>query len=399
MTRLLSFEVENFRSFYQTQHINLIHEGTRSVTALFGPNSSGKSNVILALSVMCQCIVNSAAANWTLPYEPFALRVGSSHKPTRFAVSFEHEKGVFFYEFAYNNTEIVAESLRKRSAHSEKRSVIFSRSEREFNSTAVRNGFGKRLLEKTRPETLVITKGREDNNEYSNIVFDLLSSLIVVSDNGGSQGTGPAFVEMLRDSGDMRDRTLALLKQCDFSIRDIKVESVPLPLDLLDSLPLQPEFKRMIEQSDGTSFKTVHAVRDEEQTVVGTYELDFWTQESVGTRKFFEVIVPILAALETGATIFIDEFGSYIHRTLSSYVIDMFRQVSSNPREAQLVIVSHDTSLMQGDLSRDEIYLVEKTLSEETRLFPLAETGARKGEAFEKRYRAGLYGAIPLVRK
>ena len=72
MTRLLSFEVENFRSFYQTQHINLIHEGTRSVTALFGPNSSGKSNVILALSVMCQCIVNSAAANWTLPYERFA---------------------------------------------------------------------------------------------------------------------------------------------------------------------------------------------------------------------------------------------------------------------------------------------------------------------------------------
>ena len=35
--------------------------------------------------------------------------------------------------------------------------------------------------------------------------------------------------------------------------------------------------------------------------------MDFWTQESNGTRKFFEMAVPIVSALDNGHTLYLDE--------------------------------------------------------------------------------------------
>jgi hypothetical protein len=87
-------------------------------------------------------------------------------------------------------------------------------------------------------------------------------------------------------------------------------------------------------------------------------EFDFWEQESVGTRKFFEIAVPVIAALDAGKMLIIDEFGSYVHQALSSVIISMFKV--ANDKDASLVVITHDTAMMHGDLERDEIILVEK---------------------------------------
>ena len=141
----------------------------------------------------------------------------------------------------------------------------------------------------------------------------------------------------------------------------------------------------------------MHALRDEELTTVDTRELDFWYHESMGTRKFFEVVVPIISAIDNGQTIFIDEFSSYIHPELASAIIDMFRKQADSGGTAKLVLITHNTSMMSTNLERDEIILVAKTLGEESRLTTLAKAGARKNDAFEKRYLSGYYGAIPYI--
>jgi hypothetical protein len=38
-------------------------------------------------------------------------------------------------------------------------------------------------------------------------------------------------------------------------------------------------------------------------------------------------------------------------------------------------------------------------MAEESRIVPLVEAGAKKEDAFEKRYRAGYYGAIPFIKE
>lgn len=393
MYKLLAFTIANYRSFCFPQTVSLDGGEKHSVTAIFGPNAGGKSNIARALATFISCVRNSSEANWVLPYEPFLLKEGMDIKPTKFSVDFLFDDRRYVYSFSYVQNMIVREELKEESLSTGRLNKVFERDLGGLNPAARQFGFGKRLFDRTRAETLLITKGREDNNEYSNIVFGMLDHITVISP--GPSGFAGMFVDMLKNNEELKNKTLDLLRSCDFSIRDIRFADAMIPEEVLDQMPFQlsPELKRAIMEN-GSAFKTIHTVRDDERTVVGYRELDFWDQESKGTQNFFEVAVPIIDAIENGKTIFIDEFGSYIHPTLSAAIISLFDGDKANG--AYLLLTTHDTQLLKG-LARSEIVLVEKNHAEESLVTPLVSLGVRDGEAFEKRYLAGMYGAVPIV--
>lgn len=400
MIELLSLSIENFRSFCKAQTIDFSDSSKRNITALYGPNATGKSNVIKALKTVLTCISHSSNASWKLPYEPFLLNVSSGERPTRFKLLFKFNDRYFDYQFSFDRERIIEESLLERSKNSEKRKTIFLRnSNGELNSTAAKNKFGKRLMKKTRPDTLLITKAQEDNNEYANILFGLLNAISIVDDEFDLSPWDARYIEMLRNDKDLKSKTLDLLNQYDFAIRDIVIRQAPLPDGFLDSFPLEipQNIKNEMIEAGVTEFKTVHAVRDDEGTVVGRTDFDFNSMESKGTQKFFEVAVPIIEALEKGKMLFIDEFSSYIHPNLAGTIVDMFRKQASEKQPAKLTMITHNTAMM-SNLNRDEMFLVEKTLGEETRVLSLRDAGARENDAFEKRYRAGYYGGVPMIK-
>lgn len=74
------------------------------------------------------------------------------------------------------------------------------------SKAASRNGFGKALEEKTRPETLLVTKTREDNNPFSAAVFSLVECTPIMLDLG--LDFSAQFVEMLKDNEDPCARIL-----------------------------------------------------------------------------------------------------------------------------------------------------------------------------------------------
>ena len=75
----------------------------------------------------------------------------------------------------------------------------------------------------------------------------------------------------------------------------------------------------------------------------------------------------------------------------------MFHSSTSNPKGAQIVFSTHDTSLLEESLfRRDQIWFTEKSRDQATKLYPLTDFSPRKKEALERGYLAGRYGAIPL---
>lgn len=394
MYKLISLTIGNYRSFCAPQTLSLDGYGGHSVTAVFGPNAGGKSNIAKALVALVNSVRRSSDPNFRLPYEPFLLKAGMDHEPTCLGIAFALDGRRYEYSVSFTAERVTYEVLREQSSKNSRMNLIFERTSDGLNPYAKQYGFGKRLLERTRSDTLVITKGREDNNEYSNIVFGLLDHITAVAPS--SDAPTPLFVEMLKNNAELRTKTLELLKRCDFSIRDIKFTDVALPEDFFDQLPVQfpAEVKSAMVEQGSTAFKTVHAVRDKEQTIVGSRDLDFWSQESMGTQKFFEVAVPIIDALENEKTIFIDEFGTYIHPTLVHAILSLFEE--SDSKAAHMILTTHGTHMLR-ELSRDEIVLVEKNHAEESLITPLRDLGVRDGEAFEKRYLAGLYGGIPII--
>lgn len=203
---------------------------------------------------------------------------------------------------------------------------------------------------------------------------------------------------MLKRDRVLRGKTVDLLNKCDFAIRGIEVKSVPLPKTFFDPMPIEfpAALKQEILSQGATEINTIHAVRDDEGSVVDMSAFDFMSMESMGTKKFFEVAVPIIDAIDNEKTILIDGFSTYIHPNLAGTIIRLFGEQPSEGRGAKLVLITHNTAMM-SELSRDEIILVEKTLSEESRVVPLAKAGARKDDHFEKKYRAGHYGGVPLI--
>ncbi|MCL2529429.1 MAG: ATP-binding protein [Coriobacteriia bacterium] len=398
MTKLLSYEIENFRSFYSRQIINLGEADDRRVTAFFGPNSGGKSNTARALGLIQYVIFNSANANWELPYEPFLLRDGSAEEPSAFSITFEHTGRRFNYSFSYVRNQIISEALREKSKSSSQYITIFKRSaHKELNQTASKYGFSAQLLRRTREDTLLITKAREDNNKYAGMVFDLIESLIVIM--GDSLDIHGVVIDHLKKDPQLKERALALMQNCDFNIRGIELESVPITEEMLSFLPIPDEAKGALLREEATRIKTVHAVRDSEQTVVGTAYFDLISQESMGTRKFFEVIVPIADALHKGGAVYLDEFGAFLHPALADAIVALFIS-EDNKTGARLILNTHSTSILGHEgLSREDIAFVEKGLDEESIIVPILDKSVRKEEAFEKRYREGLYGAVPIIRE
>lgn len=97
----------------------------------------------------------------------------------------------------------------------------------------------------------------------------------------------------------------------------------------------------------------------------------------------------------------VDELDSSLHPRLASALIAMFKSPEINPRGAQLVFTSHDTSLMGhlsgDDLDQEEMWFSEKSSDGVTEIYPLTDFPVKKDHSVERRYLGGRYGAVPTL--
>ena len=130
------------------------------------------------------------------------------------------------------------------------------------------------------------------------------------------------------------------------------------------------------------------------------------SQESEGTKKVVSLIPLMHACLELGGVLVVDELDSKLHPKLLAYIMDLFRDKTTNKRNAQLVFTSHDLMTMDSKyLRRDEIWFIGKNSKEESQLYSLIEfkkengLQPRKDESYNKQYFEGRYGSDPYLKK
>lgn len=132
----------------------------------------------------------------------------------------------------------------------------------------------------------------------------------------------------------------------------------------------------------------------------GDRPVNFWPrEESAGTRMLFRLLGPALDALKYGQVLLFDESDASLHPRLSARLVELFQDPQTNPRDAQLILATHDTSLLNS-LNRDEVWLTEKGADGATRLVALAEFGGdlvRRSLNLERAYLQGRFGAIPEI--
>jgi hypothetical protein len=136
---LLSFRVSNHRSLRREQQLLLTpgysadnspgtNWGAVTVTGIFGPNASGKSNVIDALVYMKNMVRGSLRESEPgagIQRHPFALDAGTSSEPSSYVVDLLIDGVRYTYGFAVDDTQVVDEWMYSYPRKRQRR--IFSR--------------------------------------------------------------------------------------------------------------------------------------------------------------------------------------------------------------------------------------------------------------------------------
>jgi len=123
-----------------------------------------------------------------------------------------------------------------------------------------------------------------------------------------------------------------------------------------------------------------------------------FSDESDGTQRLFAFAGPWLDVLANGRILFVDELGTSLHPLMVRFLLGLIQNTDINKHNAQLIFTTHDTSILDTDiLRRDQVWFVEKDSDQASKLYPLSDFVPRKGEALEKGYLKGRYGALPFI--
>lgn len=164
--------------------------------------------------------------------------------------------------------------------------------------------------------------------------------------------------------------------------------------DLPAEMPkhLKEEISRDLDGKKLTSLFFMHLSSDKGEDVL----LEF-SEESAGTCKLFALAGPWLDVLDKGLVLFVDELDTSLHPHLVRFLLNLFHNPETNRHNAQLIFTTHDTTVLDQTLMRrDQVWFVEKDAENATRLYPLSDYKPRKGEALQKGYLYGRYGALPF---
>lgn len=415
---LIEFSVGNFRSFMGRKTLSLqaapIKGQDENPTidverykllrgaVIFGANSSGKSNLMIAMSTMKRLLLESfeKSSSSELGISPFLLHSDLENKPSFFEVIFMANSIRYRYGFEVDNTTVRSEWLYESKKIVEKPLFL-----REDDGIKVFPAFkeGKNLEEKTRDNTLFLAVVDQYNGSTARTIFKWFTNFQTISGLSHERYKELTFKMLESDTG----RSLwNFLSQVDLGFDNIQVVREPhLPYGLAKDTP-EFQRKQKLTDSDGkspVSVMTHHKKFNSNNEIENRVDFDLREHESSGTNKLFNMAGPIFDVLQCGGVLAVDELDASLHPLLTVAITKLFHSRKHNSNNAQLIFTTHDTNLLQyGNYRRDQVYFIQKDPYGASDLYSLVEyiedgKKIRNDRSFEKDYIQGRYGAIPYI--
>lgn len=411
---LISFQVKNYRSVYDTASVNFEapkkHQPADTVNnllpamAFLGANGNGKSNFLSAFSVMRSLVLNESRimlSTDNLPFEPFKCLVNSINEPTEFCVAFIYNQKKYVYSFTYNDEFIIREEL--LIYQSQRPSSVFLRVANAKLRCWIKSSNASLEDLAPIPNQLFLWKADSVNCAEAQAVLNWFKSTVCL-ENLSNINTSSYFVDYLKDEN-LRAKILELMQKADFSIKDVAREevSVNLPEEFLPYI--KPEIKSsFIKRGDSTTMvtvKTSHSVYNTEGKEVSTVDFALDGEESEGIQKLFRLVGPILNALQNGTFISVDELDTSLHPDVCKMLIKLFNNKDTNPKGAQLLFTTHNSIFFDFSLlNKSQIVLVKKGSYGQSVYQNLSDIpNVRLDTNAEKLYRSGIFDAVQNIKE
>lgn len=425
---LLEFRTSNYKSFKDEIVFSLIPAakqkdlnysiitkkiGKKNYKALcssviYGPNASGKTNIISAIDTLKQIILRGHINNSEETQSPnicaYSLELIPNNileepKPVCFYIKFIEESLLFEYTIKLNLGEFLDFDY-NRGVEEEELSI---NSKKVFYRT-------KSSLEVYKTKELFEILREDVKVQFNNLKAIALSNiheneLFLI--NGFKNIYSSKIVLIFTSWFEKKLNTYCRADMLNFTknIEDNNENSIYIEKTIDDAA-----------KTFGINSNALGYAKDEESNrskLVSLFNkpkvvIPAKIFESYGTIRFVNIFPLILKILVNGGVLIVDEFDASIHPNAIMNIVNIFHNDEININHAQLIFNTHNPIFLNSSLfRRDEIKFVERDDNTHISIhyslsdFPTATSnntpGVRKGEDYLKNYFIDKYGAIKNV--
>lgn len=389
---------------------------------VYGANAAGKSNLVVAMDLARDAVIHGNGPIKRIAANQFAK---SEDAPSQFQFLFQAKNYQFDYGFETQGEKVIAEWLvLEASVHTKKEVKLFERSNNEIAvAESSRLPDGKELAQLL--ETLNSLGAKEDQLFLHQVISSTspekrgptLNAAINWFEHGLTvimpHASHVGLLSMIDRQPEFRDWASSFLSATSTGINGMKVEKTKIPAEdmpepIVDMLQDgtnffgSPGMELELDKSDSKkvvrrNLKMLHPLPDDQG-----FELPL-REESDGTRRLLELLPALYqCGAETDeydgdVTFVIDELDRSMHPVLAHAFLKFFLE-SEHAKQHQLIVTTHETHLLDGDLlRRDEIWFAEKDKSQVSKTYSLMDFKPRNDLRLQRGYLHGRFGAIPFI--
>ncbi len=401
---LIRFSFKNFKSFKDENCLDMEATSLKEheynvakidngeylkVSAIYGANASGKTNVLQAFDYMKKRILVSDDSkknslideenvySFMINNDPIALEVEILAKNNK----------IYKYGFELVKDNIISEWLYEKRVNK-----FYSIFERENNNIKMMKDNKLSKLANIDERTLflnIYSKIDKDNEDFNNVYDWFVNSTYLDLGNPNFERfiNNRVSLKILSDEN-YKNELLKFIKTFDSGIEGIKTT---------------PDSIEAVKSNNGIiDIEVIHKGENGELKALPFY------LESNGTRKMFHLFDFFMDALKNGMVLFVDELDAKLHPLLTRYIINLFHNSDTNKGNGQLIYSTHDTvNLNKETFRRDEIWFAEKDKDGISEIYALSDyileddknagKKVRNDATYNKDYLTGRYGAIPVL--
>lgn len=417
---LLQFKTENFKSFLDEMDFSMTpapkqkdleysileHKiGNKTYKGLcsaiiYGPNASGKTNIISAMDVFKEIVLKGNIRNSDELRSPnisegklelIPNNLNRYPKPTKFYIRFVEVELLVEYELKIDlglfldrnyQRKIEFESLRINDK------TIYERTDRiEF--------FNLKSIEK-----YLITEFRENEDSAKAIARNNLNETELFLTNGFKMMFSSKIVSFILEWFEEKFIVIYRADAAEIKSKLDNTEGGKIFInrttnDAAKLFGINSNALGYVVPEDGREPQLCSIFKDNGVAIPAKHF------ESYGTVRFINIFPLILKALVEGSVLVMDEFDANIHPMALMNIINIFHD-DINKKNAQLIFNTHNPIFLNANIvRRDEIKFVER--DDETHLsahYSLSDfktsgsNGVRKADDYLKHYFLGRYGAV-----
>lgn len=395
--QLLNITISNHKSIRDEATLNLALSAIRTLNppggaqwgeylhrlaGIYGPNGSGKTNILEAFHHMKSAITTllPLGAN-ALPYRPY-----DASKPTCYSIEFILDDMRYEYSLSRNADGVAGEQLRVAR---KRWNTIYSRDMRGAVT-------GLKGLPRVNVNELVLTRASLMGDPQVKPVRDALTTGVKVF-RVGAPSMEDAYLHIAKHllSRRLDTTTLSTLAQ----VADLGATSIELhtPKQSARSARHAPADREAAEVTLAKALPHLLEFQYREHTVPHAA-----LSACSGSIMWLALAAAAVDALTSGQVLVVDDLTASLHSNLGRIIINWFISSTVNQTGAQLIFTSHDIALMdigRGPIcNRERIWFTEKNSAQATTLYQLSDfTGLQSGSNITKNYLEGRFGATPYT--